>query len=120
MSLSSKYLMIASMDVDSEHDALFNEVYEKEHVPNLGKVPGVISIARFERQELTMSIGGEKRIIKIENEPKYAAIYELEGPEALVSKEWTEAVEQGRWPAQVRPHTKNRRHVLLKLIPPRG
>ena len=26
------------------------------------------------------------------------------------------AVEEGRWPAQVRPHTKNRRHVLLKIM----
>jgi hypothetical protein len=117
MPLTSKYIMIASMDVEPEHEAAFNEVYDKEHVPNLSKVPGVISIARFERQELTMSIGGEKRVIKIENEPKYAAVYELENPEALVSREWADAVEQGRWPAQVRPYTKNRRHVLLKLIP---
>ncbi|MGH7832866.1 MAG: hypothetical protein ACREQK_04425 [Candidatus Binatia bacterium] len=118
MALTSKYMMIASMDVDSEHEATFNEVYDKEHVPNLSRVPGVISIARFERQELTMSIGGEKRVIKIENEPRYAAVYELESPEALISKQWADAVEQGRWPAQVRPYTKNRRHVLLKLIPP--
>ncbi|HWP60268.1 MAG TPA: hypothetical protein VNL14_20405 [Candidatus Acidoferrales bacterium] len=120
MPLTSKYIMIASMDVEPEREALFNEVYDQEHVPNLSRVPGVISIARFERQELTMSIGGEKRVIRVDNEPKYAAIYELESPEALVSPEWAEAVEKGRWPAQVRPHTRNRRHVLLKLIPPRG
>ena len=120
MPLTSKYIMIASMDVEQQHEALFNEVYDQEHVPNLSKVPGVISIARFERQELTMSIGGERRVIRIENEPKYAAIYELESPEALVSKEWADAVEKGRWPARVRPHTKNRRHVLLKLVPPTG
>jgi hypothetical protein len=110
--------MIASMDVDPEHEALFHEIYDKEHVPNLSKVPGVLSVARFERQELTMSIGGEKRVITFENEPKYTAIYELESPEALVSKEWADAVERGRWPAQVRPYTRNRRHVLLKLTPP--
>lgn len=118
MPLTSKYIMIASMDVEPQHEAVFNEVYDKEHVPNLSNVPGVISIARFERQELTMSIGGEKRVIKIENEPKYAAVYELESPEALIGKEWADAVEQGRWPAQVRPYTKNRRHVLLKLTAP--
>ena len=120
MPLTSKYLMIASMDVEAPQDAIFNEVYDQEHVPNLSKVPGVVSIARFARQELTMSIGGEKRIIKIENEPKYTAIYELESPEALVSQEWGDAVERGRWPSQVRPYTKNRRHVLLKLLPPRS
>lgn len=120
MPLTSKYLMIACMDVEPQHEAVFNDVYDKEHVPNLSKVPGIVSISRLERQELTMSIGGEKRIIKIENEPKYAAIYELENPEALVSKEWADAVERGRWPSQVRPYTKNRRHVLLKLMPPRS
>jgi hypothetical protein len=120
MPLTSKYLMIASMDVELRQEAIFNDVYDNEHVPNLSKVPGVVSIARFEREELTMSIGGEKRMIKIENEPKYAAIYELESPEALVSKEWADAVERGRWPSQVRPYTKNRRHILLKVISPRG
>lgn len=118
MPLTSKYIMIASMDVDPEHEVIFNDVYDREHVPNLSKVPGILSVTRFERQELTISIGGEKRVVKLENEPKYAAIYELESPEALVSNEWADAVEKGRWPSQVRPHTKNRRHVLLKLIPP--
>ena len=41
MPARAKYLMIASMDVDPEHEAIFNEVYDKEHVPNLSKVPGV-------------------------------------------------------------------------------
>ena len=27
----AKYLMIASMDVDPEHEATFNEVYDTEH-----------------------------------------------------------------------------------------
>jgi len=34
----------------------------------------------------------------------------------LTSPAWDKAVEEGRWPGQVRPHTKNRRHVLLKLM----
>jgi hypothetical protein len=27
-------------------------------------------------------------------------------------------VEQGRWPAQVRPHTRNRQHILYRRIAP--
>jgi hypothetical protein len=120
MSLTSKYLFIASMDVEPQHEALFNEVYDKEHVPNLGRVPGIGSIARFRREELTMAIGGEKRTIRIDNEPVYTAIYELESPEVLVTDAWAAAIEEGRWPEKVRPHTKNRRHVLLKLLDPAG
>ena len=40
MTKKSKYLFIASMDVESEQEDLFNEVYDKEHVPNLLTVPG--------------------------------------------------------------------------------
>jgi hypothetical protein len=38
----AKYLLIASMDVDAEHEVLFNEVYDQEHIPNLRRVPGVL------------------------------------------------------------------------------
>jgi hypothetical protein len=116
MAAKGKYLMIASMDVDEEHEALFNEVYDKEHVPNLSKVPGVLGISRYKRETLTMNIGGERKTIRIENEPLYTAIYEIESPDVLTSAAWDKAIEEGRWPRQVRPHTKNRRHVLLKLI----
>jgi hypothetical protein len=112
----AKYLMIASMDIDPEHEAIFNEVYDKEHVPNLSKVPGVLAITRYQRGELTMNIGGERKKIEIPNEPTYTAIYELESPDVLTSEAWDKAVEEGRWPAQVRPHTKNRRHILLKIM----
>lgn len=112
----AKYLMIASMDVDPEHEALFNEVYDKEHVPNLSKVPGVLGITRYRRETLSMNIGGERKTIEIPNEPVYTAIYELESPDVLTSAAWDRAVEEGRWPTQVRPHTRNRRHVLLQIM----
>jgi hypothetical protein len=116
MAGKAKYLMIASMDVDAEHDAIFNEVYNQEHVPNLLKVPGVLGVSRYKRGALTMNIGGESKTIEIPNEPTYTAIYELESPDVLTSPAWDKAIEDGRWPGQVRPHTKNRRHVLLKLM----
>jgi hypothetical protein len=116
MAGKAKYLMIASMDVDAEHEAIFNDVYDKEHVPNLSKVPGVLGVTRYKRGTLTMNIGGEKKTIEIPNEPTYTAIYELESPQVLTSPAWDKAIEEGRWPSQVRPYTKNRRHVLLKLM----
>jgi hypothetical protein len=111
----AKYLFIASMDVEPEKEALFNEVYDTEHVPELLKVPGVLSVRRAVSVPLTMSIGGEKKTIVAEGEPRYSAYYELESAEVLVSDAWAKAVELGRWPSQVRPYTRNRRHVLRKL-----
>jgi hypothetical protein len=118
MPLTTPYLLAAAMDVAPEREALFNEVYDGEHVPALLAVPGVVSVARFRTRELTMLIGGQRRTIVAENEPRYTALYELERPEVLLSDAWGRAVERGRWPAEVRPHTKNRRHVLYEIIPP--
>ena len=116
MPITAKYLFTASMDVDPDKEALFNEVYDEEHVPNLMKVPGVISITRLVTQPLTMSIGGERRTMVAEGEPTFSAIYEIESPDVLVSDAWADAVEAGRWPDEVRPYTKNRRHTLRKVI----
>ena len=112
----AKYLFIASMDVDPDKEALFNEVYDAEHVPALLKVPGVLSVRRAVSAPLTMSIGGERKTIVAEGEPRYSAYYELESAEVLTSDAWAKAVESGRWPSQVRPYTRNRRHVLRRLM----
>ena len=116
MPIQTRYLFSAAMDVEPAKDALFNEVYDGEHVPLLLKVPGVIAVARFKKQELTMILGGERKTIVIENEPAYNALYELESPEVLTSEGWAKAVDQGRWPGQVRPYTTNRRHILYRRI----
>jgi len=116
MPIQTRYLFSAAMDVEPAREPLFNEVYDGEHVPLLLKVPGVIAVARFKRQELTMMLGGERKTIVVEHEPHYNALYEIESPEVLTSEAWAKAVDQGRWPGQVRPHTKNRRHVLYRRI----
>ena len=116
MAGQAKYLMIASMDVEPEHEATFNEVYDTEHVPYLREVTGVGRVTRYKREELTINIGGEARKISTPNEPMYVAIFEVDNPEVLTSAGWAAAVEKGRWPSEVRPYTRNRRHVLLKLI----
>ncbi len=117
MPIQSPYLFAATMDVAPETEALFNEVYDTEHVPLLLGVPGVVAVARFRREPLTMVIGGERRTIDLQSEPRYTALYELTSPEVLVSDAWARAVDQGRWPGQVRPHTKNRRHLLYRRLP---
>ena len=112
----ARFLFTAAMDVDPDKEALFNEVYDREHVPELLKVPGVLAVYRYTQAPLKMSIGGEVKTVVAEGEPKYSAVYELESAEVLTSEAWAAAVEKGRWPAQVRPFTKNRRHTLRKLM----
>ena len=115
MPIGSRYLFIASMDVAPEKEALFNEVYDQEHVPSLLKVPGVIAVTRIKGEPFAVNIGGERREMPAAG-PRYSAIYEIESPEVLTSAAWAEAVEAGRWPDEVRPFTSNRRHQLCQVV----
>ena len=116
MSIDTRYVFIVSMDVDPEKEDLFNEVYDTEHVPCLLDVPGVTAITRLKAQDFELSLGGELKSVPRGGTPVYHAIYEIESPEVLKSTAWAEAVERGRWPDEVRPHTRNRRHSLQRVM----
>lgn len=114
MPFTSNYLFVASMDITPDKQALLEEVYDVDHIPHIASVPGVRSVTRFSRRELTLMIGGERKTIGLENEPRSTVLYEIDSPDVLLSDEWAEKVELGRWSSQVRPFTKNRRLVLLE------
>ncbi len=87
-------LYLVRMDVAHDHEATFNDVYDKEHVPNLRAVKGVRRASRYRQASAT--------------EPRYIAAYELDGLDVLDSAAFKAAGEAGRWPTAVRPHTMNR------------
>ena len=109
------YIFIASMDVDPDKEDLFNEVYDSEHIPLILEVPGVHRATRYTAGAFEVEIGGERKRIEPDG-PRYSAVYEIDGPEVLLSREWTAAAEKGRWPAEVRPFTRNRRHEIRKKM----
>ena len=114
MPISAKYLFVVSMDVDPGKEALFNEVYDTEHIPNLLKVPGVRAVTRMAGEPFAVSIGGAEKKVAHDG-PRYSAVYEIDAPDVLTSPAWAKAVEDGRWPGEVRPFTHNRRHALYKV-----
>ena len=116
MPIQTRYFFVVSMDIAAEKEALFNEVYAAEHVPYLTAVPGVLAATRSTQEPLQMMLEGEARNMHPGNEPRYSVIYELESPDVLMSAQWAEAGEKGRWPTEVRPFTSNRRHILRKVI----
>src|SRR2546422_11368403 len=87
-------LSLVRMDVAHDHERTFNDVYDKEHVPNLRAVKGVRRASRYRQASAT--------------EPRYMAAYELDGLDVLDSAAFKVAGEAGRWPTAVRPHTMNR------------
>jgi hypothetical protein len=116
MAVATRYVFIVSMDVTPEKEALFNEVYDTEHIPELLKVPGVRSVTRMKTEPAHFTIGGEKKALTGVGLPRYVAMYEIATPEVLVSDGWAKAVEVGRWAGEVRPHTSNRSHVVRKVL----
>ena len=116
MPFNAKYAFIVSMDVAPDKEALFNEVYDEEHIPALLKVPGVVAVSRLKTVPATLSMAGQEHAVTGEGLPHYIAVYEVDSPDVINSAAWAEAVEAGRWGGQVRPHTSNRSHVMRKLI----
>src|SRR5437879_13650789 len=96
--MSAHALYLVRMDVAHDHEATFNEVYDREHVPNLRAVAGVRRASRY-RQPSPI-------------EPRYLAAYEMDGPGVVESAAWKTAGEMGQGPPRVRPHTTNRKRGL--------
>lgn len=111
MPLPTRFVLIASMDVDPAYEDLFNEVYNTEHVPHLLAVPGVRHVTRAKACLAQIAIAGGTQPLP-ETRPRYTAVYEIDDPAVLASAEWAKAVELGRWATEVRPHTTNRQHAL--------
>src|SRR3989475_675129 len=100
--MSAHALYLVRMDVAHDHEATFNEVYDREHVPNLRAVAGVRRASRY----------GQPSPI----EPRYLAAYEMDGPGVVESAAWKTAGELGQWPTRVRPNTMNRYRVLYEWV----
>ena len=62
--MAAHALFLVRMDVAHDHEATFNEVYDREHIPNLQAVPGVRRASRHRQPSPT--------------EPRYHAAYELD------------------------------------------
>lgn len=82
----SCWLCTVSMDIVPEHEEEFNAWYSEEHISRIAKVPGVISARRFAATE---------------GNPRYLALYHVEGPATLMSPAYAEATETP-WSYRVR------------------
>jgi hypothetical protein len=91
-------LLLNAMNVAPEFEAEFNEWYDKEHIPALAAVPGVLSARRFRG-----SSGNRK----------YVALYHLATPEVQESAEWKLA-RQSDWTSRLQPHFRDHLRLVLR------
>ena len=96
------YVFWVMMDVESHREALFNELYDTEHLPLLLKLAGSVNAVRYR----TTTPG----------EPRYLCAYEVENAELPMSKLWNDTSDIGRWKPEVRPYTFNKRYIVGERI----
>ena len=88
-------LLINAMNIAPEVEAEFNEWYDKEHIPALAAVPGVLCTRRFRGRSGTR---------------KYVPLYHLTSPTVVETSEWKQA-RQSEWTTRLTPHFRD--HLRL-------
>ena len=90
-------LLLNAMNIAPDLEAEFNEWYDKEHIPVLAAVPGVLCARRFR--------GTGNR--------KYVALYHLERPDVVETAEWKTARESD-WTSRLKPHFRDHLRLVLR------
>jgi hypothetical protein len=96
------YVFWVMMDVEAHREALFNELYDTEHVPLLLKLPGCVNVVRYRTEAA--------------GQPRYLAAYEVERTDLPMSSTWSDTSDMGRWKPEVRPYTYNKRYIVSERI----
>ena len=107
--VKAKYFYMVSFEIDAADEALFNDIYETEHVPNILKVPGVLGVTRFRDHE-----PNENGWLV------YSALYFLDRPDLPDTPEWKRESDKGRWAPVIRPRIKSRQRRLGRFEPSPG
>lgn len=94
-------LLLNAMNIAPELEADFNAWYDKEHIPALAAVPGVLCARRFR--------GTGHRT--------YVALYHLETPDVVESGEWN-AARQSDWTSRLQPHFRDHLRLVLRRYAP--
>jgi hypothetical protein len=91
-------LLLNAMNIAPALEAEFNEWYDKEHIPALAAVPGVLGARRFR------GTGGNR---------KYVALYHLATPDVVESAEWKQA-RQSDWTSRLQPHFRDHLRLVCR------
>jgi hypothetical protein len=91
-------LLLNAMNIAPELEAEFNEWYDKEHIPALAAVPGVLAARRFRG-----AVGNRK----------YVALYSLTTPGVVESPEW-KAARQSDWTTRLTPHFRDHLRLVTR------
>jgi hypothetical protein len=83
---------------------VFNDLYDREHIPAILKVPGVHSCRRYQLEW------------KDGDMLEYIALYEVDDPNVHKSDAWKAAGNFGGWKTEVRPFLNERRYGMYRQL----
>src|SRR5262245_33215275 len=106
MAQKGRGIFMVYVDIDAQHAQEFNDWYNKEHLPELLSVPGILSAARYEA---------------IKGAPQYLACYELESVAVMQTPAFTSRP-RTPWGQKVSPSVigKNLTRIVGEQIYPDG
>jgi hypothetical protein len=93
-------LLVVGMTPALGVETAFNAWYDNEHVPALGRVPGVLSARRFRNAAA--------------GSPKYVALYHLTSPAVVDGAEWKQASGSTPMPEHIRPQISDRVRLVCR------
>jgi hypothetical protein len=91
-------LLLNAMNIAPALEAEFNDWYDKEHIPALAAVPGVLCARRFR------GTSGNRR---------YVALYHLTSPDVVESAAWKHA-RQSDWTSRLQPNFRDHLRLVLQ------
>jgi hypothetical protein len=99
---SGSGLLVIWTDVAPEYEAEFNEWYDKEHVPQLLTVPGILTGRRYQA---------------VEGKPKYIAAYEMADEKVWDSAAFREVRDKPTdWSRKMIPQFRNTQRGIFRQI----
>jgi hypothetical protein len=93
-------LLVVGMTPALGVETAFNAWYDNEHVPALGRVPGVLSARRFRNATA--------------GSPKHVALYHLTSPAVVDGAEWKQASGSTPMPEHIRPQISDRVRLVCR------
>jgi hypothetical protein len=91
------YCMMVTFEIAPEDEREFNEIYDRDHIPNIFKLEGVVEVIRFRD-----AVPNEKGWLV------YSALYLFARENLHETPEWKALSDLGRWAPVVRPKVKSR------------
>lgn len=103
--IQARFLHLVTFKIRPEDEALFNDIYDSEHVPNLLRVPGVLGCRRI--RDLEADENGYLT---------YTTIYSIAEPDVPSRPTWRQASDLGRWKDEMRPKIISRERRYARIV----